>query len=342
MASANTKLRAIDLFSGCGGLSLGLRRAGFEVAVAVEINPNAAATYRANHPNTRLLETDISTLTSARLLREVGVRRGQLDLLAGCPPCQGFSRMTSLNGRLKNDPRNALIDHFDRLVRGLLPRAVLLENVPALARSTRFRKFLKTLNALGYEVTKGSLDAAGFGVPQRRKRLIVMAVRGVEITLPIGTTSRKTVRQVIGKLPAPRRSSDELHRLVLRNTPRIKQRISKIPTDGGSRSDLGEASQLKCHRNRDGFKDVYGRMHWDRVAPTITSGCFNPSKGRFLHPAQNRAISMREAALLQTFPRSYRFPKSLGVTVVARLLGDALPPRFAERQARQIACALLN
>jgi DNA (cytosine-5)-methyltransferase 1 len=122
----------------------------------------------------------------------------------------------------------------------------------------------------------------------------------------------------------------------MRNTPEVKMRIAKIPRNGGSRSDLGEDAQLRCHKRFDGFKDVYGRMRWLDVAPTITSGCFNPSKGRFLHPTQNRAITMREAALLQSFPKSYKFPVGLGVTAVARMIGDALPPLFAEHQARQI------
>jgi DNA (cytosine-5)-methyltransferase 1 len=154
--------------------------------------------------------------------------------------------------------------------------------------------------------------------------------------MPCGGAVRKTVRDSIGNLESPSETKDPLHRVHLKNTPRIKQFISKIPVDGGSRMVLGKNAQLQCHKNFQGFKDVYGRMRWDDVAPTITGGCCNPSKGRFLHPQENRGITLREAALLQTFPKKYYFPHGAGLTRVARLIGDALPPMFAQRQGQHL------
>lgn len=330
------KMTAIDLFAGCGGLSLGLRRAGFDVLAAVEIDQKAAEVYRRNHGPDVLIECDIREVSSRRLLRCAGVRKRQLDLLAGCPPCQGFSSLPRRNGRLKRDDRNELLDEFTRHITGIRPKAVLFENVPAVVRSTRFRSMVSELRRLKYDVAYNILNAHDFGVPQRRKRLILIAVQEGVASLPVGDEETTTVRSAIAGLGSPKFTADPLHKLVMVNGPAMRALISKVPKNGGSRSDLGRKYRLPCHTGFDGFKDVYGRMRWNRESPTITSGCFNPSKGRFLHPEQNRAISMREAALLQSFPRNYKIPVRFGLTAIARLLGDALPPRFAERQARHV------
>ena len=334
------KPRAIDLFAGCGGLTLGLRQAAFKVVAAVEMDAKAAATYRLNHKSTRLINSDIQDVSVKDLMKFTGMRTGDLDLLAGCPPCQGFSRLARRNGRLKRDPRNRLVKDFERFVNGMLPKTVLLENVPALVRSSFFKSLTHTLQRLGYAVAWGVLDGADFGLPQRRRRLILIASRVGAINLPKGTDGFSNVRDAIGKLPNPVASSDPIHALFMRNSERIKKRIAKIHKNGGSRRDVGHNKQLKCHQKCDGFRDVYGRMRWDKVAPTITSGCFNPSKGRFLHPSQDRPISIREASLLQSFPGDYKFPARFGITTLAKLIGDALPPLFARRQALQIKVAL--
>lgn len=337
-----SKPSVIDLFAGCGGLSLGLRRAGFDVKAAVEIEPLAAETYRRNHPQVKLLERDVREVTGDDLRRAAQLGGKTLDLLAGCPPCQGFSRTKRRNKRKVRDRRNGLVAHFLRIAREMRPSTILLENVPGLEKDRRFRRMVSDLGGMGYKVAWGLLDAAEFGVPQRRKRLILMASRMSEVTLPKGNGNVRTVRDCIGKLRSPRRTRDKLHQLFLRNTHRIRHLISKIPVDGGSRSALGVRNQLRCHRRFDGFNDVYGRMKWDRVAPTLTGGCFNPSKGRFLHPVQNRPITMREASLLQTFPRSYWFPTAAGVCHAARLIGDALPPLFGEAQGKHMKEAILS
>jgi DNA (cytosine-5)-methyltransferase 1 len=331
------KPTAIDLFSGCGGLTQGLRDAGFEVIGAVEIDPLAAETYALNHKNVLLYNKDIRLVTTGDLLQACGLRSGELDLLAGCPPCQGFSRLRNNNKRCRlDDPRNRLIDDVGRFVRELLPKVVMLENVPALAQYTRYRDFKRQLRGLGYKISDQVLNVADFGIPQRRQRLVVLASRIGRIDHPSPAETHRTVRDAIGNLRAVGESNDPLHDLVEYRTARVKALIQAIPKNGGSRTALSSDFSLECHKNSNGFYDVYGRMSWDDVAPTITSGCINPSKGRFLHPEANRAITLREAALLQTFPTEYVFPLTRGKYAVAEMIGNALPPEFSRVQATAI------
>lgn len=272
--------RAIDLFSGCGGLTLGLTQAGFRVVGAVEIDPLAVETYKANHKRVVIWEEDITKISAAEVMRRLKIRRGQLDLLAGCPPCQGFSTMTTLNGRIGQDKQNDLVFEFLRFVRAMRPKAVMLENVPKLAKNRRFKTLHAELQRLGYAVNHSVLDAANYGVPQRRRRLILVAGHGKKIQFGKITRKKITVRNAFAKL-GRRAKTDELHNLPETRSDKVKKLIRQIPRNGGSRLDLGSQRQLECHRKCDGFKDVYGRMAWDKVSPTITGGCCNPSKGRF-------------------------------------------------------------
>ncbi|MGA7894222.1 MAG: DNA cytosine methyltransferase [Candidatus Sulfotelmatobacter sp.] len=332
------RLTAIDLFSGCGGLTQGLRKAGFEVLGAIENDERAAATYGINHPDVHLWIGDIRNVRIGSVSRTLGLRKGDLDLLAGCPPCQGFSAMRTLNGnRLIRDGRNDLVSEFLRFVEALRPRAVMMENVPGLAKDRRFKDFCKRLREMGYVGEHHILNAAQFGVPQRRRRLIYLAGRNQKLTFAEPETSSRSVRDAIGSLPPAGRSGDSVHDIPERRSARVRNPIKRIPKNGGGRTDLPEHSQLECHKSCDGFKDVYGRMGWDELAPTITSGFFNPSKGRFLHPRKNRAITVREAALLQGFPKSYKFNARDGKVALALMIGNALPPPFIAAHARLVA-----
>ncbi len=326
-------LKAIDLFSGCGGLTTGLKSAGFKVVGAVEIDVAASEVYRLNHRNVMLFSENIKTLSVQRVLESTGLKQGELDLLAGCPPCQGFSSVRTLNGtREIIDDRNDLIFQFLRLVRSLKPKAIMLENVPGLGEDERIHVFARSLRRIGYSVEFRVLNVADYGVPQRRARLVLLAGQNGPIDFAIPSKPHVTVRQAIGNMPASGNSGDPVHDLPEKRTERIRELISLIPKDGGSRSDLPEHLKLECHKRCNGFKDVYGRMKWDDVAPTLTTGCFNPSKGRFLHPQEDRTITIREAALLQTFPRNYKFPARLGKVTLAMQIGNALPPEFVRRQ----------
>lgn len=335
------KLSAIDLFCGCGGLTVGLKQAGFRVVGALDVDPLAIESYGLNHRRTKIWANDIRQIAASDVLRGLGLRPGDLDLLAGCPPCQGFSALRTLNGsRSISDSSKDLVFDFLRFVRVLRPKAVMMENVPGLAEDLRMGELSNGLRSLGYKCHHRILDAADYGVPQRRRRLILLAGESGEIPFGDVAARRVTVRDAIGGLLPAGKSGDPLHDLPEKRKPQVVELIAQIPRDGGSRSDLSDDWQLPCHKECDGFSDVYGRMAWDSVAPTITSGCVNPSKGRFLHPIQNRCITLREAALLQGFPPDYRLSLKRGKFEAARMIGNALPPEFIRRHASKVRAHL--
>ena len=311
---------AIDLFSGCGGMTEGLISAGFHVVAAVEIDKYAAEAYRANHEQhgVTLFETDIRLLESNKILE---LLNGEpLYLLAGCPPCQGFSSLRKKNKkRSSKDSRNNLILEYYRMVKELQPICIMLENVPGIENYTLFRRVFSQLKKLGYHPQYRVVNVADYGVPQRRKRLVMTGSLLGDITIPDGNSAIRTVRRY------PHHSDS------------VMERIRLTPIDGGSRRDLPDAYTLECHRKEGiGFNDVYGRLRWDDVSSTITGGCLNPSKGRFLHPEENRCITAREAALLQTFRRDYVFPIDIPLTNLALMIGNALPPVFCAAQSANI------
>jgi DNA (cytosine-5)-methyltransferase 1 len=333
-----TKCTAIDLFCGAGGLTVGLKKAGFQVLAGVEYNPLAAETYKINHRLTKVYVDDISVLSPNQVMRDLNLKRGSLDLLAGCPPCQGFSTHRTRNKAIsKSDKRNDLVFEFIRYVEAMLPKTVMLENVPGLAKDWRAKELQNRLRDLGYHIDENFAqvkDAADYGVPQRRKRLLIKASRFGIIPDAKPIKKRKTVANTISGLPKPGESGDPLHDFPTNRSARVQAIISLVPKNGGSRADLPKVYWLACHIKRpESYRDVYGRMAWGDVAPTITSGCTNPSKGRFIHPDENRAITLREAALLQTFPKNYKFSTSRGKEAVALMIGNALPPEFIRRQA---------
>lgn len=348
-------LRAIDLFAGGGGLTAGLRRAGFHVAAAVEKHPHACSTYRANHRNVAMLESDVCDVSDIDIAGKIGA--GRVDLLAGCPPCQGFTSLTAKYRR--TDPRNRLLLEMARLAEELRPRAVMVENVPGLATKGRdlYDQFRLQLRNLGYVVSEDVLQAADFGVPQRRKRLVLLAGLQKEIPLPTPTHSEhgegglkrwRTVRDAIGRMPEPvtlaqARSRGPVEKsdwhVVRSLSAQSKARIAVVKS-GASRVDIPEDMRPACHRNGyKGFTNVYGRMEWDAPAPTVTGGCTTFSKGRFGHPDDDRTISVREAALLQTFPRDYVFDTPY-IGHVCDIIGNALPCEFAAAVSRSVSAAL--
>ena len=328
------KLTAIDLFSGAGGTSLGLQQAGFQVVAAIEINPLAVESYELNLRHVSIWEHDIRQVSSDEVLESTSLKSGDLSILAACPPCQGFSSIRTLNGSRKiDDDRNGLLSEVTRFVRDLRPLTVMMENVPGLGSEATFDEFLEALLFLGYEHRAEVVDASNYGVPQRRRRLLVVASRLGRPQLGECVRTPSTVRDALAGLPAPGSSGDPLHDVSERRSPRIAAMIRRIPRDGGSRSDLDAEDQLACHIRTNGFRDIYGRMAWDKVAPTITGGCVNPSKGRFLHPEQNRAITLREAAILQSFPPASQVSLRRGKYAAAALIGNALPPEFVRRHA---------
>jgi DNA (cytosine-5)-methyltransferase 1 len=337
MPRGRRKPSAIDLFSGCGGLSVGLSRAGFSVLAAVESEPLACDTYALNHPRTRLYRSDIRDIEPRTVLDELGMAEGDLDLLAGCPPCQGFSTIRTRNGPADaNEPMNDLVFEFLRFALAMKPKLLMMENVPGLARDERLELMIAQLKAVGYHCRFEVFNAADFGAPQRRRRMILVGALGAKPEFAKPSGRLRTVKGVIGRLPDPADSNDPLHNYQVRRSPHVERIMKSIPLDGGSRGSLPPGLRLVCHEHSDGFKDVYGRMAWSRPAPTITGGCINPSKGRFLHPTADRAITLREAALLQGFPQDYQFSLRRGRYPAAQMIGNAFPPIFAQKHAIEL------
>lgn len=338
-----SKLTAIDLFSGCGGLSEGLQQSGFSVLAAVELDKKASETYSLNHPDVRLYNRDIRAIDPFEIMDCLGLKKGELGLIAGCPPCQGFSRLRTRNRSLSiDDDRNNLIEEFYSFVEAIAPKTVMLENVPALEKDDRFNDVVARLEALEYVCEYKVLDASDYNVPQRRKRLILLGAKGERPSLAEKSEEKITVRNAIESLEDPGGSNDSLHNLPEKRSKEVKKIISMIPLDGGSRFELPKKYHLACYKRSGGFRDVYGRMAWDKVSPTITSGCHNPSKGRFLHPSKDRTITLREAAMLQGFSKDYRFNIFHGKERIALMIGNALPPPFIKAHAECLKKIILS
>lgn len=339
----------IDLFSGSGGVTLGFKLAGFKVLAAVEIDPVAAETYGTNHPEVRLYRTDIRKVDPVLVMKETGLRAGELTVLSVCAPCQPFSRQ---NRSTKWDPRAELILEGLRFVKVLKPRYVFLENVPGLGKGAYKRildEFIDGLKKEGYGISEPRvLDAVDYGVPQFRKRLFLLAGRsGERPSFPEPTHAPpeeaekngkepwRTVFDAIGDLPplesGERDPKDPLHR-ARKHSALSLERLRHIPHNGGSRKSLPPHLQLACHVNGNGgYNDVYGRMDFSKPSNTLTTGCTNITKGRFAHPVQDRAITPREAARLQTFPDWYVFHGSY--EQISSQIGNAVPVLLAKKFA---------
>lgn len=333
----------VDLFSGCGGASIGFRQAGLSPVAAVEIDEQAAKAYKANLGIAPLAK-DIRKVDGDELLKAAGLRAGECTLLSGCPPCQSFSVLRRGSDTTPLDRlRNTLYEDYLRLAKALQPRHIAFENVPGMLGPRwrpRFDALLNGLGDLGYECVWDVVEAADFGVPQRRRRVLVVASRVTTPILPTPTHAEEptgrlkphvTVRDAIRSLP-PLESGDrdlaDPYHAARRHSPLALRRLRAVP-EGGGRMDLPKRLQLACHQGHDGHYDIYGRMWWDRPAPTLTSGCTNVTRGRFAHPDQDRAITLREAMLLQTFPPSAVL--SGGVEEMALQVGNAIPPLLARR-----------
>lgn len=341
------KFIAIDLFAGCGGLSKGLQKAGFDVRAAVEIDAAAAKSYRKNHPQTKLIERDICQVSADELKALCG---GQpIALLAGCAPCQGFCSLTVKNRR--EDPRNELVLQMAKLIEELKPTVVMMENVPGIEKrgAKIFGEFLTRLQSLGYKPKWQVAQMADYGVPQSRRRLVLFAGLGFEVSFPKTTHAKnpqpdsklkkwKTLRDVIADRPAPvtmiearKNGGPKKHNWhVVRDLqPQVAARLNAaIP--GKTWLALDESIRPECHRSGyNGFTNTYGRMSWEQTPVTMTGGCTTPCKGRFGHPDKKRTtISVREAALIQTFPLGYKFDTD-HMEAVCEMIGNAVPPQFA-------------
>lgn len=342
MTKPKKKPTALDLFCGSGAVTLGLSQAGFDVIGAVDCDPGACRTYRKNHPNVHLVENDIRSVDPSIFKEAI---KDKLDLLVVCAPCQPFSSQNKNKNEF--DKRRNLVQESQKFIECLEPSLVFLENVPGLVSSDTFNDYKKWLEVKGYTVIQPMrIDAADLGVPQRRIRAIMIASKYNKIIeqIKIDKQKRISVADAIKNLPIPpvgaeNAINDELHFARKHSTLNL-ERLKYIPKDGGGRESLPLELQLACHikTRKTSFSDTYGRMRWNDVAPTLTTGCTDLTKGRYVHPEQNRAITLREAARLQSFPDDYLFCGNAGQ--IAMQIGNAVPPAMMKTLATVLKRAL--
>ena len=334
------RIVGVDLFCGVGGLTHGLARGGIQIAAGIDIDPTCRFPFEANNAAT-FLERDVAKLTADEIAPFF--EEGDLSLLAGCAPCQPFSTYSRSGRNREYESQWPLVSSFGRLVKNLRPDLVTMENVPQLADHPVFEQLLKSLS--DYHKWWQVVECASIGVPQTRKRLVLLASRlgSAALALSQEDENQTTVRDAISALPrlkaGERDSKDELHRACSLSPLNLARIRASRP--GGTWRDWSTDLQAACHRKATGatYPSVYGRMEWDQPAPTITTQCFGYGNGRFGHPEQDRAISLREAAMLQTFPASYAFAPAgtpIKFNKMGRLIGNAVPVRLGEVIARSL------
>ena len=334
--------RVFDFFSGCGGTSAGLKASGMEIAVGIDNDRDAAQTFQTNFPEADFLCADIRDLPTRSLDRSVKDRGGRPLLFSACAPCQPFSQQRRAPAS-SDDERLGLLNELLRFVKEYRPELLFVENVRGLREKgigqEVFEPFTETLQRLGYHTKPGVVRSQDYGVPQRRTRLVLLASLIGSITFPDRThgpgsqgPEYTTVADWIGNLPGI--SAGETHAQIPNHRSAALsslnlQRIRATPPGGGW-PDWPSELVPDCHKSGfKGYTDVYGRMRWDTPAPALTTRCISYSNGRFGHPEQDRAISVREAACLQTFPTSFVFTGNLNSQ--ARQIGNAVPMLLAQR-----------
>jgi DNA (cytosine-5)-methyltransferase 1 len=345
---------AVDLFCGVGGKTRGFIDAGIPVVAGIDVDEKCAYSYQFNNPGTVFVNKGVEEISKTEL--ESFYPKNAVKVLIGCAPCQPFSSYSFRYGAAKStsrdgDDRWGLLYAFRDRILDLLPEIVTAENVPEIFRLNHlvYRRFVEDLLANGYFVSQGIVKCADYGVPQTRERLVLLASRLGPISMIAPThapESYVTVRDAIGKLPKIEAGAIPKRRDALHRSSRLSnlnmERI-KATAEGGGWQDWQDELKLACHKRASGatYPSVYGRMNWDGLAPTITTQCFGLGNGRFGHPKQNRAISLREAALLQTFPSDYQFvapAEKLTFKNIGRHIGNAVPPALG----RAIALSILR
>ena len=326
------KEAVVDLFCGVGGLTHGLEEAGLNVVAGIDLDKTCEYAYNENN-NSRFILADVSSYPAKQvnsLFKEADVK-----ILVGCAPCQTFSaqsRKIRKHTDLTQDIRWHLLDSFADYVEKIQPDIVSMENVPELQKFDVFENFCNKLKINGYYIEHQIVDCAKYGLPQKRRRLVLLASKYAPISLLPPSEKKKTVGDVIKGLPRLEcgeiDAEDPLHRCA--GLTQINMERIKCSKPGGTWRDWPDYLLTNCHKKNSGkdFTSVYGRMKWDEPSPTITTQFFYIGAGRYGHPEQNRAISLREGALLQTFPRTYKFfenPKTMAIATISRHIGNAVP-----------------
>jgi DNA (cytosine-5)-methyltransferase 1 len=324
------KIYAVDLFCGAGGLTHGLIKSGIDVRLGIDIDPACEYPYTTNNPSSFLLES-IENISGEEIIKYY--RKNGVKLLAGCAPCQTFSRYNQK--ATEEDKRWWLLLHFSRLIKEVVPELVTMENVPGITGHKVFETFINELKKNKYKLNYSIVNCADYGVPQHRNRLVLIASRFGEVTLLSPKEFKRTsstVRKAIGTMPeisdGENCSTDPLHQSAALSETNKKRIQSSKP--GGTWRDWSEELIADCHKKKTGksYPSVYGRMSWDAPSPTITTQFYGFGNGRFGHPEQDRAISLREGAILQSFPKNYKFvdpDKPVYTRHIGRLIGNAVP-----------------
>jgi len=348
--SKKFKIVGIDFFSGCGGVTYGFRNSGIEVLIGLDNDESVRESYERNNYPSKFMNVDITDQKKNLEIIKDALNSSEHDysVFAACAPCQPFSLQ---NKKFETDERKSLllnfIDNIKQLEKKFLPSFLFVENVGNM--KMRGQKILKEilfkLKKMHYLYLEPMvINAANFGVPQKRKRLIFIAVNqdSVNVNLDIFSwdyfyktyrENEKSVREAIDhlkKLEAGEADPNDLLHSARNLSPTNIKRIKQIKVPGGSRNSWDKGLTLKCHENYSGHQDVYGRMSWDKPAPTMTTKCTSISNGRFGHPEQNRAISLREAAIFQTMD-NFDFGTNFIKDRIARQIGNAVPPKLAEK-----------
>lgn len=352
----------VDMFAGAGCASLGFQQAGFGVAAALELDGGRCDVYERNI-GLRPVQRDAVEVTGAEMLRAAGLRRGSRFCMVGCPPCQSFSKLSDTRGvGAAKDPRSRLVSKFGILVAEMMPSAVVFENVSWMASGPGrvfLNDYVEMLDDAEYRTAFGVINASMVGVPQSRKRIIAVSVRRRFLNARRGalldafhdagrgagnaSSTGRTVRDALSGLQPLRRGyrsrSDPLH-FSRAHGHRVAEVIRHVPKNGGSRKEIPRRLWLECHKRLDGGAETsYGRMWWNRPSPTITRRCTSPACGRFIHPSQDRGITLREAARLQTIPDWFDFGGS-SAGAIEGMIGDAVPVELAAWTARRLLAVL--
>lgn len=336
-----SRVKCVDLFCGVGGLTHGFVLEGLQVVAGIDIDPACRFPYETNN-GAVFIERDIRQVTATEL--NSLFKDAEIKILAGCAPCQPFSTYAQRYELDGQDGKWGLLYEFARLAKGSRPDIITMENVPSVAKHEVFQDFVDTLKRLRYKVWFDIVDSSQYGVPQTRRRMVLLASQHGLIKFIEPTHLKpRTVRQAIGRLQTLTAGEsaikDKLHvssKLSDINLERIK--FSKA---GGTWRDWPERLIAQCHKNESGktYAGVYGRMEWDKPAPTMTTQCYGFGNGRFGHPEQDRAISLREAAIIQSFPRDYVFisqEDKIRFKELGRLIGNAVPVKLGQAIARSI------
>lgn len=336
-----SEVACIDLFCGAGGLTHGLIRAGLPVVAGIDVDAACRYPFETNN-GARFVDKDIKNVTPSELRKLYG--DAEIWILAGCAPCQPFSTYSQRYDTLKS-PRWPLLYQFARLVKSVRPDIVTMENVPLVEKHAVFDDFVTTLRRLGYQVWQGVVDCTQYGLPQTRRRMVILAsaIGPIELIAPTHLKPR-SVKDAIGNLtPIEAGSVDEddpFH--VSSKLSDLNLERMRASRPGGTWRDWPERLIAECHRKASGrtYPGVYGRMTWENPAPTITTQFYGFGNGRFGHPEQDRAISLREGAILQGFPKGYAFVPEGGPThfkVLGRMIGNAVPVVLGEAIGHSIS-----